>query len=136
MDQLGKGKKVYGLIHADLSVDGNLVYHAGEARPLDFDDSGFGYWLFDLGVALAHYFADYENPKPMMQDVLVEGYQETTPLSEVHLEYLEWFTAARYAQLIAFYQGSAIHDPRNQEEALKQIDHYAKHLKKHMKKIV
>jgi hypothetical protein len=29
---------------------------------LDFDDCGFGYWLFDLGVVLAHYFSNFNNP--------------------------------------------------------------------------
>lgn len=34
-EQLGKGRNVYGLIHADLGVNSNLVFHAGKACPLD-----------------------------------------------------------------------------------------------------
>ncbi len=128
-EQLGKGKKVYGLIHADLGVDANVLFHAGEARPIDFDDCGFGYWLFDLGVALAHYFADIDNPNPKMQDAILEGYRETTPLSEIDLECIQVFTAARYAQLMMFYQGSATVHPQYSEQAAAEVTRYSSALK-------
>ncbi|TFG33207.1 hypothetical protein EU528_00655, partial [Candidatus Thorarchaeota archaeon] len=40
----GKGKKVYGLIHADFDVMDNATYYGGEIHPFDFDDCGYGYW--------------------------------------------------------------------------------------------
>ncbi|KYK38677.1 MAG: phosphotransferase [Theionarchaea archaeon] len=134
-EQLGKGKNVYGLIHADLGVNSNLVFHAGKACPLDFDDCGFGYWLFDLGVVLACYFSDFNDPTPTMQNALIKGYEEMTPLSDMNMEYLDLFIAARYAQLMFFYQGVAIHHPRHRDEAVQEVNHYGKHLKRILKKI-
>ncbi|MHA2041432.1 MAG: phosphotransferase enzyme family protein [Candidatus Thorarchaeota archaeon] len=130
--QLGKGKKVYGLIHADL---GNTVFRVGQARPFDFDDCGFGYWIFDLGVVLAHYILDSESTSPKMRDALIEGYQDTSILPELNLEYLDLFTAARLAQLIFFYQGMALQFPQHRDEASREINHSAKYLKRILKKM-
>jgi Ser/Thr protein kinase RdoA (MazF antagonist) len=123
------------LIHADLGVDDNVAFHAGEARPFDFDDCGFSYWLFDLGVVLAHYFADCNCPTPKRQDALIEGYQETNMLPESNLEYVDLFIAARYAQLMFFYQGCALQFPQYSGESWKEINHYAKYLKHILKRI-
>ncbi|MGY5874382.1 MAG: phosphotransferase [Candidatus Thorarchaeota archaeon] len=133
--QMGKGKRVYGLIHADLGVDDNVAFQAGEARPFDFDDCGFAYWVFDLGVALAHYIADCEGSPPKLQDALIEGYQETSPLPESNLVYLDLFIAARYAQLMFFYQGASLRYPALKAQGLKEINHYGKHLKQLLKKM-
>ncbi len=135
MEQLGKTKKVYGLIHADLGVDGNILFHKGEARPIDFDDCGFGYWLFDLGVALAHYFVEIENPNPEMRDALIEGYKETTPLPEIDLEYLDLFTVARLAQLVYFYHGMSLLNPQHLEQAQVEMSRYGNELKRIMKRL-
>ncbi len=133
--QLGKGKKVYGLIHADLGVDDNVAFLAGEAKPFDFDDCGFAYWIFDLGVALAHYFVDCEGSSPKLQDALVEGYLETSPLPESNLDYLDLFIAARYAQLMFFYQGASLRYPEHTADAVTEINRYGKHLKQILRKM-
>ena len=52
MDDWGKGSNVYGLIHADLGTKANVLFHKGEARAIDFDDSGYGYWMYDLTTPL------------------------------------------------------------------------------------
>lgn len=134
MDQMGRNKDVYGIIHSDLGVDGNILFYKGEARPIDFDDCGFGYWLFDLGAALAHYFAEIEKPRAGMRDALIEGYKETTPLSELNLDYLDLFIAARLAQLIYFYHGMAIIHPQFREESNRKIAGYGQELKRVLKK--
>jgi Ser/Thr protein kinase RdoA (MazF antagonist) len=131
--QLGRGKESYGLIHADL---GNTVFQEGEARPFDFDDCGFSYWIFDLGVVLAHYIIDCEVISPMMRDALIEGYQETSILPESNLEYLDLFTAARLAQLMFFYQGMALKFPQHRDESLREINHSAKYLKRVLKSMI
>ena len=132
-EQLGKRKKTYGLIHADL---GNTVYHAGKARPFDFDDCGFSYWMFDLGVVLADNMRDYDITSPRMRTALIEGYQETSVLPESNLDYLDHFIAARLAQLMFFYQGMALRFPQHHNESLGEIDLSAKYLKHILKKIV
>ena len=134
-DQMGKGKDVYGLIHADLGVIDNVVYRAGEAKPLDFDDCGFGYWLFDLGVALAQYYSDFNNTTPTMRNAFVEGYKETSPLSDINLEHLDLFMLARCAQFMYFYQASGLHSPQHIHEANQEINIYAKQLKRILKRL-
>ena len=47
MDSWGKAPDVYGLIHADLGTDANLLFWRGQPRPIDFEASGFGYWMYD-----------------------------------------------------------------------------------------
>jgi Ser/Thr protein kinase RdoA (MazF antagonist) len=130
--QLGKGKRSYGLIHADL---GNTVYHEGMARPFDFDDCGFSHWIFDHGVVMAHYLLDCEKISIEMRDSLIEGYQRTSVLPESNLEYIDLFTAARFAQLMFFYQGMALRYPQHSDESLREINSSAKYLKWILKKM-
>ena len=30
----------------------NVLFKRDEVRPIDFEDCGFGYWMWDIGVAL------------------------------------------------------------------------------------
>jgi Ser/Thr protein kinase RdoA (MazF antagonist) len=92
MNELGQGPDVYGLIHADLGVDANVLFWRGEARAIDFDDSGFGYWVYDLAIALEHCREDAEYPE--FRDALLDGYAQIRSLPEGHLEHLELFAAA------------------------------------------
>ncbi len=129
--QLGKGRETYGLIHADL---GNTVFHAGKARPFDFDDCGFGYWVFDLGVVLADNMGDYALTSPKMRTALIEGYKETSIQPESNVDYLDTFIAARFAQLMFFYQGMALRYPQHADESAVEINRSAKYLKSILKK--
>jgi len=130
----GKGKKVYGLIHADLGVMDNASYFEGEIHPFDFDDCGFGYWIFDLGVVLAHYMLDSNVKINTMRNALIAGYEESSMLALDTLEYLDLFIKARLAQLMFFYQGHAVRDPVHLEQALGEINSCAKVLKHILKK--
>ncbi len=51
MDKLGKGPDAHGMIHGDMYAD-NLLFKAGEVYPIDFEDCGFGYWLWDIAIPL------------------------------------------------------------------------------------
>lgn len=134
-EQLGKGKDVYGLIHADLGVAENVAFYAGEARPFDFDDCGFGYWLFDLGVPLSQYFIDTGDSSPTMKNEVLAGYNETSLSEIVGLEYLDTFVAARIAQLIFFYQASSLANPQLKSEAKVEIKNHARFLKLILKRM-
>ncbi len=92
MDAWGRGPDVYGLIHGDLAVDANLLFWHGEPRAIDFDDSGFGYWVFDLAVALDPCWEDAAFPR--YQEALLNGYAEYRSLPQKQLEQLELFLAA------------------------------------------
>jgi len=91
MDDWGQGPDVFGLIHGDLGVDANLFFWHGEPRAIDFDDSGFGYWVFDLAVALD---ACRDDPAYLRyREALLNGYAEFRSLPEKQTEQIELFLA-------------------------------------------
>jgi Ser/Thr protein kinase RdoA (MazF antagonist) len=94
----------YGLIHADL-VRENILIVENEVRFIDFDDSGFGFRMFDIATALIKnqnepayelikqgLFAGYESQRPVSG-----GDKATLPLFLVlrSLTYLGWAEARR-----------------------------------------
>lgn len=92
MEDWGQGSDVYGLIHGDLGVDANLFFWHGEARAIDFDDSGFGYWVYDLAVALE---ACCDDPTYLRyREALLNGYAEFRSLPDWQAEKIELFLAA------------------------------------------
>ncbi len=91
MEDWGQDLDVFGLIHGDLGVDANLFFWHGEPRAIDFDDSGYGYWVFDLAVALD---ACRDDPAyPRYREALLDGYAKLRALPEKQAEQLELFLA-------------------------------------------
>ena len=91
MNDWGQGLDVFGLIHGDLGVDANLFFWHGEPRAIDFDDSGFGYWAFDLAVALD---TCRDDPAyPCYREALLNGYAEFRSMPEKQAEQVELFLA-------------------------------------------
>ena len=75
-----------GLIHADVLRE-NVLVNDRSISLIDFDDSGFGYRLYDLGTVLSQNL--YEPDYPLIRDALMAGYG-TTDVAMV-----ESFTMAR-----------------------------------------
>ncbi|MFC1475011.1 phosphotransferase enzyme family protein [Candidatus Zixiibacteriota bacterium] len=97
MTKLGKGPKVYGLIHGDCGVDANVLFSNKEARIIDFDGSGFGYYLYDLALALEHCWDEKEYPKFI--EALLKGYTEHRNLPEDHLKQIDILRAGFYVYM-------------------------------------
>ena len=69
---------MYGLIHADLAP-ANWVFHNGQPRPIDFDEFGRGFYLYDLlGVLWSHVSWD---EYPAFKFHLLSGYERIRPLA-------------------------------------------------------
>jgi Ser/Thr protein kinase RdoA (MazF antagonist) len=129
-DAWGKGPDVYGLIHADLGVDANCLFWAGEARAIDFDDSGFGYWMYDLAVSLEHVREDASYPA--FRDALLGGYAELRSLPDEQLRQLEFFLASFYVYL-GLWAVAMIHlYPRHREELTERLERAAGHVKQYL----
>lgn len=82
----------YGLIHADL-VPENLLIDGHRIQVIDFDDSGFGWHLFELATSL--YFITGDEIYPMAREALIRGYRSERRLSDEMLARLPLFLAAR-----------------------------------------
>ncbi len=92
MKAWGEGPEVYGMIHGDLGIDANVLFHGGEARAIDFDDSGFGYYAYDLAIALEH--CQDDAAYPLYRQALLDGYREVRALPEEQARRLGLFLAA------------------------------------------
>jgi Ser/Thr protein kinase RdoA (MazF antagonist) len=96
VERLGTGRDVFGLIHADL-IFCNVIFDRGEARPIDFDDCGFGYFLYDMAILLDR--IEMREDYPALRAALLEGYRRIRPLAEEHEAYLDPFVLARWVFL-------------------------------------
>lgn len=75
-----------GLIHADVLRE-NVLVNGRSVSLIDFDDSGFGFRLHDLGTALVQTVQHKEHPQ--LRDALMAGYGTTD------VKMVEAFTLAR-----------------------------------------
>jgi Ser/Thr protein kinase RdoA (MazF antagonist) len=95
MRALGESPDQFGLIHADLHQR-NVLFHHGAAGAIDFDDCGFGHWLYDLAVPLTG--LQYHPRYPALRSALLAGYFQSRPRSPQDQTQLETFIALRRIQ--------------------------------------
>jgi Ser/Thr protein kinase RdoA (MazF antagonist) len=96
MERLGTDPSVFGLIHADL-IFANVLFHGGEACAIDFDDCGFGYFLYDMAILLDR--IEMRQDYPSLRAALLDGYRQVRPLAAEHEAYLDLFLLARWVFL-------------------------------------
>ena len=73
------GIEHYGLIHADLRL-ANLLVDEESTAIIDFDDCGFGWFLFDLATALS-FLEEREDVQDLIKSWLV-GYRKVAQIPE------------------------------------------------------
>ncbi len=92
--ELGRGPEVFSLIHGDFHY-GNLLHGDGEIRPLDFDDCGWGWHLYDFAVALGR-ASRLDRTWPEVCAAFWAGYATNRAMPGPHvLRHLDAFLAAR-----------------------------------------
>ena len=98
--ELGDGPEVFGLIHADLHQE-NYLFDRGRVRAIDFDDCGWGHFVYDLAVTLSElrWRPDYGARRAG----LLRGYRAVRPLPAAHERYLEVFHGLRLLQLTLWF---------------------------------
>ena len=92
LQALGKSPSNYGLIHADLLTD-NIILGLDNVKVLDFDDSGFGWHLFEIATILL-FLRGEENYEQILASV-VQGYRSVRSLSDEQLSRLPLFLLVR-----------------------------------------
>ncbi|MFI5398049.1 MAG: phosphotransferase enzyme family protein [Candidatus Binatia bacterium] len=107
--QWGKGPGRYGLIHADLMPE-NLIVSDDGVRLIDFDDCGFGWYLYDPASALLPYYG--QDFYPDLLNAWAAGYRDVRPLSDEELNEMPTFLLLR-----CFYGLGWLQTRRNSEAA-------------------
>ena len=100
----GKNAHNYGLIHADF-VPENLLNDGGRLNLIDFDDSGFGWHMFELATAL--YFNLDDPGYPGLVKALFAGYRSERALPEAHAALLPLFLFLRGTTYLGWVQTRA-----------------------------
>jgi len=73
----GTGPDRYGLVHADTRL-ANLLVDGGRVSVIDFDDSGFSWYLYDAGTSVS--FFEHEPHVPALVDAWLTGYRRVSDL--------------------------------------------------------
>ena len=94
LEKYGKGTDRFGLIHADLMAE-NILLDEGNPYVIDFDDSGFGWFMYDLATLLAINIPEEEDAR-VAGDAWTEGYRSVESLADEHLDELPTFLMCRY----------------------------------------
>ena len=95
----GQGPARYGLIHADMRL-ANLLIDGDDVRLIDFDDCGFGWFLYDLAAALS--FLEDDPRVPALKAAWLAGYQKRRPLADADLAEIDSFIMLRRMALLAW----------------------------------
>jgi Ser/Thr protein kinase RdoA (MazF antagonist) len=91
--RFGKGRDRFGLIHADFMPE-NVLVQNGVPYVIDFDDCGFGWFLYDPATTLAWSTADPEFER--IGGAWLEGYRSVEPLPDADWRELPTFIMARF----------------------------------------
>jgi Ser/Thr protein kinase RdoA (MazF antagonist) len=95
----GSGPERYGLVHADTRL-ANLLVHDGSVSVIDFDDAGFGWYLYDLGTSVS--FFEHEPQVPGLVDAWLRGYRRAGELSAADEAEIWTFIMFRRLLLVAW----------------------------------
>jgi Ser/Thr protein kinase RdoA (MazF antagonist) len=95
LQALGEEPDTFGLIHADFHQN-NYLFHHGQAGVIDFDDCGYGHWLYDLAVPL--YCLRNHPDFVALREAFLRGYRRSRSLAREQEAYLETFMALRALQ--------------------------------------
>jgi Ser/Thr protein kinase RdoA (MazF antagonist) len=97
----GKSDARFGMIHADLIRD-NVINDGGRLQAIDFDDAGFGWYLFELATMLC---ANLDRPDyPAIRDQIIAGYRSVRALPDGEIDHLPLFMFLRASTYLGWVQ--------------------------------
>lgn len=101
LSAFGKSAARFGLIHADLIRD-NVINDGGRLQAIDFDDSGFGWYMFELATILC---ANLDKPDyPSIRGQVLAGYRSVRALPDDDLDRLPLFMFLRASTYLGWLQ--------------------------------
>lgn len=105
LEAYGRTNETFGIIHADLHFF-NIIDDGGKMQLIDFDDCGYGFYLYDLGCTLVTYSQDLEK----LADCWAKGYEKERKLSEKDRAMLMVFVLLRRIMRLAWLSTHADSD--------------------------
>jgi len=95
----GTSPQRFGLVHADIRL-ANLLVEGELTKVIDFDDSGFSWFLYDIGTALS--FIEHRPDVPDLVDAWLRGYRKIASLSAEDEAEIPTFIMMRRLLLVAW----------------------------------
>ena len=99
---IGRDPSDFNLIHADLHQE-NYLFHEGNVRAIDFDDCGWGHFLYDIAVSLLE--VEHRDNFETLCQAFFTGYRRVRPLATGAELQLSTFFVARRLLLNAWILG-------------------------------
>ncbi|PVA09092.1 aminoglycoside phosphotransferase [Pelagivirga sediminicola] len=97
--RFGRGAGRYGLIHSDMRLANVLIGPEGP-RLIDFDDCGFGWFLYDFAAAVS--FVEDDPRLPALKAAWLRGYERICPLAPEDKAEMDSFIMLRRMALLAW----------------------------------
>lgn len=110
LDAFGRREDRYGLIHADMRL-ANLLIDGETTRLIDFDDCGFGWFVYDFAAAIS--FMEDHPQVPSLREAWVRGYRSVRALGDEDEREIDSLVMLRRLALLAWI-GSRIDAPEPQ----------------------
>jgi Ser/Thr protein kinase RdoA (MazF antagonist) len=98
LEAYGAGAR-FGLVHADIRL-ANLLVDGADVRVIDFDDSGFSWFMYDFATTVS--FMEDHPRVPELRDAWVRGYRSVAPLDPADEAELDTFVMLRRLLLVAW----------------------------------
>jgi Ser/Thr protein kinase RdoA (MazF antagonist) len=95
----GKSSDRFGLIHCDLRL-ANLLVDGKAVKVIDFDDCGFGWYMYDAATPVSFY--EHEPQVPSLIESWKSGYRRVTALSREDEIEIPTFVMLRRLLLVAW----------------------------------
>jgi Ser/Thr protein kinase RdoA (MazF antagonist) len=99
LQRYGQGPDRFGLVHADIRL-ANLLVDDGHVRVIDFDDSGFTWFMYDFATTVS--FMEDHPRVPELQQAWLDGYRSVAPLDPEDEAELDTFVMLRRLLLVAW----------------------------------
>ncbi len=103
----GMEPSTFSVIHADLNPD-NVVYENGKLAMIDFDDTAYGWHMYDIASSLFNERNDSDFAS--LRDSFLDGYLEHRLLKEKEVRTLDLFLLIRGLALIGWLHQRPEHD--------------------------
>ena len=115
--ELDNAEDAFGMIHGDLQTH-NLIFDGDEIKAIDFDASGWGYYVYDVAISLQRWRDHPDLAK--LEAALLKGYRTVRPLPDEQLKHMSTLLAGRNMAMI-YWLTTRLKQPAFQKETEKEI---------------